>query len=105
MLSPLVSLLLDMPYLVWYLLFVILHGFFVPFFGIGVCVVGIMGFVWWGSYSTVYVPPPLCVFPLVLMMCIPTFFFCHVLYAYFFFHMYPSFFSSFPVVYFLSMLG
>ena len=27
-----------------------------------------------GSYSAVYVPPPLCVFPMVLIMYIPTFF-------------------------------
>ena len=30
---------------------------------------------WWGSYSTVYVPPPLCVFPIVLMLHIPSSFF------------------------------
>ena len=57
-------------YLTWFLFafvffFLILHG---------VCVVGIMDFFGGGSYSSVYVPPPLCVFPLVLMMCIPTFF-------------------------------
>ena len=28
-----------------------------------------------GSYSSVYVPPPLYVFPVVLIVCIPTFFF------------------------------
>ena len=28
-----------------------------------------------GSYSSVYVPPPLYVFPVFLMVCIPTFFF------------------------------
>ena len=28
-----------------------------------------------GSYSSVYVPPPLYVFPVVLMVCIPSFFF------------------------------
>ena len=35
------------------------------------------------SYSAVYVPPPLCLFPVVLIMYIPPSFFCHVLYAYF----------------------
>ena len=42
-----------------------------------------------GSYSAVYVPPPLCLFPVVLIMYIPPSFFCHVLYAYFFFHICP----------------
>ena len=55
----------------------------------GVYIVGIMGFVWWGSYSAVYVPPPLCLFPVVLIMYIPPSFFCHVLYACFFFHICP----------------
>ena len=32
-----------------------------------------------GSYSSVYVPPPLCVFPVVLIVCIPTFFFSSLL--------------------------
>ena len=32
-----------------------------------------------GSYSSVYVPPPLFVFPVVLMVCIPTFFFSSLL--------------------------
>ena len=27
-----------------------------------------------GSYSSVYVPPPMFVFPVVLMACVPTFF-------------------------------
>ena len=53
-----------------------------------------------GSYSTVYVPPPFCVFPMVLIMYIPTFF-CHVLYAYFFFHICPQFFLLFELCVFV----
>ena len=43
-----------------------------------------------GSYSAVYVPPPLCVFPMVLMLHIPSFFFLiYVLCAHFFIHLCP----------------
>ena len=94
-LSPLASLILDMPYLVWYLLFVILHGFcllFLFLFDItwcmyyrdyGLCFGGV-------SYSSVSVPPPLFVFPVVLIVCIPSFLFlllCFV--CLFFFHTCP----------------
>ena len=42
----------------------------------GVCVVRIMGYaIGGGSYSTVYVPPPFYVFPMVLMLHILSFFF------------------------------
>ena len=34
-----------------------------------------------GSYSSVYVPPPLYVFPVVLIVCIPTFFFLLVMFC------------------------
>ena len=48
-----------------------------------------------GSYSTVYVPPPLYVFPVLLIVCIPPFYSCHVLCACFLIHIYtPSFPSS-----------
>ena len=50
--------------------FLILHG---------VCVVRIMGYaIGGGSYSTVYVPPPVYVFPMVLMLHILSFFFFSV---------------------------
>ena len=55
----------------------------------GVYIVGIMGLFGGRSYSAVYVPPPLCLFPVVLIMYIPPSFFCYVLYAYFFFHICP----------------
>ena len=59
-----------------------------------------------GSYSSVYVPPPLFLFPVVLMICIPTFFSppCYVLCAYFFIHICP-WFSFCPFVCVLSTLG
>ena len=46
-----------------------------------------------GSYSSVYVPPPLFVFPVVLIVCVPAFFSppCYVLCAYFFIHICPWF--------------
>ena len=41
----------------------------------GVCVMGTMGYFLVGDfYSSVYVPPPIYVFPVVLMICIPAFF-------------------------------
>ena len=46
-----------------------------------------------GSSSSVYVPPPIYVFPVVLMVCIPAFFSpspsCYVLCAYFLIPIYP----------------
>ena len=61
--------------------FLILHG---------VCVVRIMGYaIGGGSYSSVYVPPPFYVFPMVLMLHIPLFFsFLCSVYS-FLFHCYP----------------
>ena len=70
----------------------------------GVYIVGIMGFVWWGSYSAVYVPPPLCLFPVVLIMCIPPFFsvlFCMLISSF----TYPPIFAFSSFVCVLSMLG
>ena len=47
------------------------------------------------SYSSVYVPPPMFVFPMILIICIPTFFFLfpfiYVLSFYFLVHISPSF--------------
>ena len=91
-----------MPYLVWYLVFcffvfllqMILNG--VSCRDYGLCFGG-------GSYSAVYVPPPLCVFPVVLVICIPSFFFFLVLYAHFLFTFAPKF-SFLPLCVF-SMLG
>ena len=48
-----------------------------------------------GSYSFVYVPPPVYVFPVALMMYIPAFFYfpsCYVLCTYFLIHIPPLFF-------------
>ena len=48
-----------------------------------------------GSYSSVYVPPPMFVFPMVLIVCIPTFFYFfpsyYILYSYFLVHIAPGF--------------
>ena len=57
-----------------------------------------------GSYSAVYVPPPLCLFPIVLIMCIPPFFsvlFCMLISSF----TYPPIFAFSPFVCVLSMLG
>ena len=65
---------------VYPILHIILHGLMFVFLFLflilhGVCIIGIMGYIiGGGSYSSVYVPPPLYVFPVVLMVCIPTFF-------------------------------
>ena len=49
-----------------FFLFIILHG---------VCVLGIMGYIFGGgSYSSVYVPPPMFVSPVILVVYIPMFF-------------------------------
>ena len=56
-----------------------LFNFFFFFALHGVCVVRIMGYaIGGGSYSTVYVPPPFYVFPMVLMLHILSFFFFSV---------------------------
>ena len=59
-----------------------------------------------GSYSSVYVPLPLFLFPVVLMICIPPFFPppCCVLCAYSFIHICP-WFSFCPFVCVFPMLG
>ena len=80
---------------------VILHGFFLLFISFllilhGVYIMGAIGCILvGGSYSSVYVPPPVCVFPVALVVCIPTFFSfysCFVLCAYFLIHIPPLFF-------------
>ena len=38
-----------------------------------------------GSYSSVYVPPPMFIFPMILIICIPTFFLSFPLHLYFVF--------------------
>ena len=45
-----------------------------------------------GSYSSVYVPPPMFVFPMVLIICIPPFFpsYC-ILYSHFLVYITPGF--------------
>ena len=95
------------------ILHMILHGFlFVfcvlfPFFVLilhGVCVVGIMGFVRWGvlfcclcTTTPLYIPyGPYNVYSYL--------FFCHVLYACFFFHIYPWFFLLFQLCMFCPCL-
>ena len=66
----------------YFCIIIILHGFVLFFFFFalhGVCVVRIMGYVFGGgSYSTVYVPPPFYVFPMVFMLHILSFFFFSV---------------------------
>ena len=76
-LSPLASLILC-PYLVCIFCLYIawfLFAFFLFLLDITWCMYcrdfGLFG---GGSYSAVYVPPPLCLFPMVLIMYIPTFF-------------------------------
>ena len=96
-----------MPFHFWYLIFwlvifdlhIILLGFCLHFlflFDITWCIYyrDVWVMFWWGSYSSVYVPPPLFVFPVILMICIPSFFSsCYVLCTYFFFHIWPFIFS------------
>ena len=80
-------------------LFLILHG---------VCIMGIMGYYLVGVYSSVYVPPPMFVSPVVLIVYIPMFFFifpfilCFV--SYFLVHISPRF-CFFPFVWFLTTIG
>ena len=99
-----------MPYLIWYLShIIILHGFCYNFFSFlilhGVCVVRIMGYaIGGGSYSSVYVPPPFYVFPTVLILHIPSFFFLFCILYTPFFSICTPMFSILPFVYFF-MLG
>ena len=77
---------------VLFFLLLILHG---------VCVMGIIGYILvGGSYSSVYVPPPLFASPVVLVVYIPMFslFFpsSYILYTYFLVHIYPRF-CFFPI--------
>ena len=51
-----------------------------------------------GSYSSVYVPPPLFVFPVVLVVCIPTFFFSSL-----FCFVYLFLYSHMPLVFLLPL--
>ena len=48
-----------------------------------------------GSYSSVYVLPPMFLFPMILIICIPTLFlffpFIYILYSYFLVHIAPGF--------------
>ena len=118
----------DMPFLVWYhlvsfflfrsvpvLLYVIwvfLISFAYDITWFDVCIFVFVFDITWcmyyrdyglyiggGSYSSVYVSPPLYVFPVTLIVCIPTFFlpYHYVLCACFLVHICPLFYF-FPVV-------
>ena len=52
----------------------------------------IMIYIWWGSYSLVYVPPPIGIV-MVLMVYIHIVFLC-IVYAYFYTQIYPLYFPS-----------
>ena len=78
------------------ILHIILHGLLFVFF-----VLVLFHFTWCiyygdyglcfggGSYSAVYVPPPLYIFPVVLVVYIPSFFFCYVFCTYSLIHICP----------------
>ena len=107
------------PILVISILPIILHDLMFGCFLFLICMVYVLWGLWvylfgGGSYSSVYVPPPRFVYPMILMICIPSFFlfpfffllfpFIYILYSCFLVHIAPSF-TFFQLCEFLTTIG